>query len=357
LWTGWCVCNISVNLNTTQGDFVIRKNLLACAALVLGAAVAGCAGPANVPAKHSEASVQADIERARHLAGEDLQQLMRLCQAQPAERAQPSAAADEGIRKLIARPAPPPMQVFDNLYYVGGDWVSAWLVKTSQGFILIDTLNNEQEAHALIEGGMAKLGLDPREIKYIVITHGHGDHYGGATYLARKYRAHVVASEDDWKMMHSHLEFDSAVWGRPPARDISVRDGDRLTLGDTTLTMYETPGHTPGTLSPVFDVRSGSHVYHALLWGGTAFNFGKDFGRLEAYEASTERMRRLAMQLPIDVLISNHSSYDLSIPKMKAIAAAHGVGPNPFVIGPAAVGRALQVMGTCARAQEDRFRM
>jgi metallo-beta-lactamase class B len=337
---------------------VIHRNVLAPAALVLAAALAGCAGnPASAPSKASQASVQADLERARQLAGSDLQQLVRLCEPQPAERAKPSAEADEHIRAQIARPAPPPMQVFDNLYYVGGDWVSAWLLKTSQGFILIDTLNNEQEAHALIEGGMAKLGLDPRQIKYILITHGHGDHYGGATYLARKYGAHVVASGDDWTMMHEHLEFDSPVWGRPPARDISVKDGDRLTLGDTTLTLYETPGHTPGTLSPVFDVRSGSRVYHAMLWGGNAFNFGKDFGRLESYEASTERMRRLALQLPIDVLLSNHSSYDLSIPKMKALAASHGTGPNPFVVGPATVGRALQVMGTCARAQEDRFRM
>lgn len=334
------------------------RSALKGASLVLSATLAACAGPTVAPPPPaSAATVQMHVERARALAGSDLQSLIRLCDPQPAERGKPSAAADDGIRKLIAQPAPPAMQVFDNLYYVGGKWVSAWLLKTSQGFILIDALNNEDEARALIEGGMARLGLDPHQIKYIVITHGHGDHYGGAVYLAKKYGAHVVASEDDWQMMHSHLEFNSAVWGPVPARDISVKDGDRLTLGDTTMIMNETPGHTPGTLSPVFDVRAGSQVHHALLWGGTSFNFGKDFGRLQTYADSTDRMRRLTAQMPIDVLLSNHSSFDNAIPKMQAMAAAHGAGPNPFVMGPPVVDRALQVMGECARAQSDRFRL
>ena len=248
------------------------------------------------------------------------------------------------------------MQVFDNLYFVGADWVSAWVLRTTEGLILIDALNNAEEAKALIEDGLVKLGLDPKQIRYIVITHGHGDHYGGATYLARKYGARLVASDADWTMMHTHLEFQSAVWGPVPDRDLAVDDGDRLKLGDTVLTLYVTPGHTPGTLSPVFDVRSGSRTFHALLWGGTSFNFGKDVGRLDSYVRQTERMGRLAAELPIDVMISNHSSFDDSIAKMKALRAAGGAGANPFVTGSAVVDRALHVMGECARAQWDRFR-
>jgi metallo-beta-lactamase class B len=280
---------------------------------------------------------------------------MRLCQPQPAERATPSAAMDEGLRKLIARPAPAPMQVFDNLYFVGGDWVSAWLLKTSEGLILIDALNNAEEAAALIEGGMVQLGLDPRQIKYIVVTHGHGDHYGGAGYLVGKYHPHVIASEADWNMMHGKLEFDSAAWDRPPARDMAVRDGDKLTLGDTTLTLHVTTGHTLGTLSPTFDVRAGGRTYHALLWGGTSFNFGKDFSRLRSYSANTQRMRALTAQTAIDVFLSNHPEWDGSIEKMKGIRAGNASGSNPFVVRPQTVNRALQVMDECARAQSDRF--
>jgi metallo-beta-lactamase class B len=262
---------------------------------------------------------------------------------------------DEGLRKLIARPAPPPMQVFDNLYFVGGDWVSAWVLRTSAGLILIDALNNAEEAQALIEGGLARLGLDAREIKYIVVTHGHGDHYGGATYLAGKYHPRVIASEADWNMMHGVLEFNSAVWGPPPARDIAVRDEERLTLGDTTLTFYVTTGHTLGTLSLGFDVRAGGRIHHALLWGGTSFNFGKDFSRLESYSANAERMEDFAARMPIDVLLSNHSEWDNSLAKMNALRATGAAGPNPFVTGPRGVERALQVMSECAEAQAARF--
>jgi metallo-beta-lactamase class B len=325
---------------------------MAALAVFLG----GCAQPASAPSSAaSREPVDAHVERARRLAGEDLRNLMRLCQPQPAERATPSATMDEGLRKLIARPAPPPMQVFDNLYFVGGDWVSAWVVKTSAGLILIDALNNADEARPLIEGGMGRLGLDPRQIKYIVVTHGHGDHYGGAAYLAGKYGARVVASEADWNMMHGNLEFNSAAWGPPPARDLVVRDGEQLTLGDTTLTFYVTTGHTLGTLSLAFDVKSGSRSHHALLWGGTSFNFGKDFSRLESYAANTERMRELAARMPIDVLLSNHSEWDGSIVKMNAMRAGGASAPNAFVIGPEGVGRSMQVMGECARAQAGRF--
>jgi metallo-beta-lactamase class B len=325
-------------------------------ALVLAVLLGGCAQPARAPqSAASAATVDAHVEKARQLAGEDLRNLMRLCQPQPAERAAPSAALDENLRKLIARPAPPPMQVFDNLYFVGADWVSAWVLKTSAGLILIDALNNTEEARTLIEGGMAKLGLDPQQIKYIVVTHGHGDHYGGAAYLAGKYRPRVVASEADWNMMHGTLEFNSTAWDPPPARDMAVRDGETLTLGDTKLTFFVTTGHTLGTLSLLFDVRTGGAIHHALLWGGTSFNFGKDFSRLESYSANADRLDTLAARLPVDVLLSNHSEWDGSIAKMNALRAGGAGARNPFVTGPQVVGRSMQVMRECARAQEGRF--
>lgn len=179
---------------------------------------------------------------------------------------------------------------------------------------------------------MRKLGLDPAQIKYVIITHGHGDHYGGAPMLVRKYGARAVASESDWKMMETGLEFDSPLWGRPPKRDIAIKDGDRLTLGDTTVALYVTPGHTPGAISPVFDVKAGGRSYKALLCGGTAFNFGRDMDRLDNYVAQTQRMERLAARSPIDVMLSNHPSWDDSVAKMAKLRAASS-GAHPFVSG------------------------
>jgi metallo-beta-lactamase class B len=296
------------------------------------------------------------VANATRLAGEDLKPLLVLCQPAPATRATQDQI-DSRLAKEIARPAPAPGKAFDNLYYVGAAFVSAWAIKTSQGVILIDALNNEQEAASLIDSGLRKVGLDPAEIKYVIVTHAHGDHYGGATYFARKYGARVVMSEPDWKQSETKLEANSRHWGPVPKRDVTVNDGDKVTLGDTSVTIHVTPGHTVGTISPSFDVIAAGKTHHVLLWGGTAFNFGNNIPRLESYAAETDRMAKLAEQQGIDVMISNHASYDGAIAKIGALRKQGSLEPNPFVIGTPAVVRGLQAMGECARAQRDRFQL
>jgi metallo-beta-lactamase class B len=155
-------------------------------------------------------------------------------------------------------PAPPPGRAFDNLYFVGSKWVSTWAITTSDGIILIDAIDNEEEAERIVEAGLKSLGLDPTKVKTVIVTHGHGDHYGGANFFAQKYQSRIVASDVDWTMMETKLEFDTPLWGRPPKHDVSVVDGDEVTLGDTTIDILITPGHTMGTISPIFGVRSGS---------------------------------------------------------------------------------------------------
>ena len=339
----------SRNVKPRYQEKTMMIRILGC---VAAAVLAACTTRPPAP---TQAMVEAHVQRARALAGADLQFLMPVCQPQPAQRPNPGdAAMEQRLQREIARTPPEPGQAFDNLYFVGSAWVSAWVVKTSDGLILIDALNNALEARALIEGGMRKLGLDPAHIKYLVVTHGHGDHYGGATMLVDKYRMRVVASALDWQMMETQLEFDSPQWGRPPKRDLSVVDGDKLTLGDTTLTLYVTPGHTPGTLSPVIETRTGGRTHKALLWGGTAFNFGKDIPRLDSYIAETERMREVVRREKIDVFLSNHPAYDATVQNLAAIRQ-NPSAPNPYIRSPEAVDRALQTLGECARAQRVRF--
>jgi metallo-beta-lactamase class B len=319
-------------------------------AIVAATALGACATQAPPP---TQAEVDARVAKARAIAGEDLKGIMPVCNPQPATR--PGGPAVEAmLQRVIAAPPPEPGRAFDNLYFVGSAWVSAWVIKTSQGLILIDAMNNALEAQGLVEGGMRKLGLDPAQIKYIVVTHGHGDHYGGAAMLVEKYKSRVVASGVDWDMMETGLEFDTPLWSKPPKRDISVKDGDTLTLGDTTVTLYMTPGHTKGTLSPVFDVKVGGRTHHAMLWGGTSFNFGRDMARLDSYIAASERMRQVVAARSVDVFLSNHGANDKTVPNLAAIKAQPSA-PNPFVVGTPTVDRALQVFGECARAQKMRF--
>ena len=321
-------------------------------ALVGSALMLGCAqAPTNSP---SEQTVAAHVAHARDLAGSDLKPLLRLCDPPPKRMSEEEA--ENWIAEQIARTPPVPGPAFDNLYFVGGAWVSAWALKTSDGIILIDALNNTAEAQALIEGGLRKVGLDPVQIRYIVVTHAHGDHYGGARYLAQKYKARVIMSDADWKIVAGTPEFTSRHWDAPPERDITVKSGETLTLGDTMIEFQVIPGHTWGTLAPVFPVRTGGQAHRVMLWGGTSFNFGKDLPRVDAYIDSAHRMQVLAKAEGVDVLLSNHSSFDGTAEKFAALRASPS-GPNPFVMGDVAVQRSLGVMEACARAQHDRFAM
>ena len=308
----------------------------------------------------TEADVQAHVDAATRAAGTEYGAFLNLCKPAPVSR---PAAGSIDLAGLIARPAPPPGAAFDNLVYVGGAWVSAWALKTGDGLMLIDALNTVDEVDRLVVGGLRKLALDPASIKTVLVTHGHGDHYGGADRvreLAAASKPRMVMSEIDWRMTATQLEFASPIWPAPPKRnperDVSVQDGDVLRQGDAALTMYITPGHTLGTISPVFEVRSGDKRWKALLWGGTSFNFGRDFRRLDGYIAAAERMREVAREQKIEVLLSNHPANDQTVTRIAQIQASPGA-PNPFVIGTEGVMRTLTVAAECAKANRLRFEM
>ena len=325
-------------------------------ALVLGLALVA----AEASAAPTEADVQAHIDAAKRAAGTDYGAFLNLCAPAPVSR--PKAGSID-LAGLIARPAPPPGAAFDNLVYVGAAWVSAWALKTSDGLLLIDALNTVDELDRLVVGGLRQLNLDPSSIKTVLVTHGHGDHYGGADRVrevAAAANPRVVMSETDWKMTATQLEFANPIWPAPPKRnpqrDVSIQDGEVLKQGDTAVTMYVTPGHTLGTISPVFEVRSGDRRWKALLWGGTSFNFGRDFQRLDGYIAAAERMRDVAREQKIEVLLSNHPANDQTVSRLAQMRANPGMA-NPFVIGTEGVVRTLTVAAECAKANRVRFQM
>lgn len=326
---------------------------------LMALAVAALAGCEEAPPPVTEAMVQGHVAAATSTAGSDLKQLLDLCKPAPAVR---PTVNDAQLGALIAKPSPPPGKAFDNLYYLGDSWVSAWAINTKDGIILLDALNDAKEGAVLIEGGLRRMGLNPARIKYIVVTHGHGDHYGAAAYLSGKYKeAKIVMGEPDWAMTASgKLDFPTPLWPEMPkfrpGQDISVKDGDTITLGGTTVTFYQTAGHTLGTLSPSFDVTWRGQTHRVIEWGGTGFNFGADKTRVEAYIASTERVKKLAAEKNIDVMLSNHPNIDLAHARLAEMRKAPR-GPNPFVIGTANVQRAMTVMNECAQSQRDRFIM
>jgi len=235
------------------------------------------------------------------------------------------------------------MKVFDNLYYVGMTEFSTWAVTTSDGIIVIDPVFDYSVEASVVEG-LQKLGFDPSDIRYVLVSHGHGDHAGGAKFLQEEFGARVLMGAADWDL----LDESNPPW--KPRRDIEVEDGQQLTLGDTTLELHLTPGHTYGTVSTLIPVRDGGDAHVAALWGGTLFNFGPDAERFTAYAESAARFREIAANAGADVLLSNHTDYDGSKEKMPALAGRGPADPHPYVVGTDSVGRYLTVAHECALA-------
>ena len=302
---------------------------------------AACAA-ASAAAQSPE--VERHIAAARAAAGEHAAMVDRLCPA-PAAARPPAQGARGGPRATPPRESwhAEPAKVFDNLYFVGMTEFTAWAVTTSEGIIVIDPLFDYSVEDEVVEG-LRKLGLDPADIRYVLVSHGHYDHAGGAKHLQDRFGARVLLSAADWDL----LEQNGADW--VPRRDIEVVDGQKLTLGDTTLEMYLTPGHTNGTISTLIPVRDGSSRHVAALWGGTLFNFGPDAARFEAYAESAERFRAIAARAGADVLLSNHTDYDGSKEKLPALTSRGAGDPHPYVVGTDSVGRYLTVAHECGLA-------
>jgi metallo-beta-lactamase class B len=240
-------------------------------------------------------------------------------------------------------PTIPPAQVFDNLYFVGNLVDSAWALETSDGLIIFDAMFPfEVEPHLI--AGLEALGLDPADIEYVVVAHGHADHFGGAALLQERYGAQVAMSNTEW-----HYLYDTQADGDAPLpeRDVTVLDGDTLTLGDATVRFMVTPGHTPGVLSSFFTVYDDGEPHHAALWGGTAMNF-LSVDDIEVHKRSAARFS--AFDPDVDVALSNHQYADGTILKNDALAERAPGDPNPWVIGQAAFQNWMAITETCADA-------
>jgi metallo-beta-lactamase class B len=325
----------------------------------ISVAIAVAAGFGGVAAIGQSAAsrVDAHVAAAKAAAGTEFTGLFnRICPQAAA------AAAPSTPRPAAPRPAGPPprsewhaepAKVFDNLYFLGQTEYSVWAVTTSAGIILIDAIFDYSVDDEVV-GGLKKLGLDPAAIKYVVVSHGHSDHSGGAKYLQDRFNARVILAAPDWDLLDKST-------GTRPRRDMVATDGQKLTLGDTTVTLHHTPGHTLGTLSTLIPVTDNGTPHVAAAWGGTAFNWvanraayitpdRPDRFWFETYIASARRFKELAAKAGADVIISNHTNFDGSKTKIPALERRKPGDPHPYVIGAAGVQRYLTVAEECAQA-------
>jgi metallo-beta-lactamase class B len=331
-----------------------RSASISASFAVLAALIAG--GALAQAKRDFDAEAQAAVQSAKTAAGfEFLGTLVRVCLLPQSG----GEDASDTLPPYIADPkkVPPrdtwyaePAKVFDNLYFVGGKIHSSWALTTKDGIILFDTLypyNSEE----LIVGGMKKLGLDPKNIKYLLVSHAHGDHIGGAEMIQTRYRPRVVMGGPDWDTVASHPNRYKTM---APKRDIVATDGMKITLGGDTVTVWLTPGHTPGTLSYTFSVLDRGKRVNVAYSGGTAFNFVNNtpdpgIKNFQTYIDSQKHMASRATGAT--VLLSNHSEFDNAVNKNRMLAG-RGDGPHPYEIGSEWVQRYFQVMQGCARAAQ-----
>ena len=221
-----------------------------------------------------------------------------------------------------------PFQIFDNVYYVGIDWVAAYLIETGDGLILIDSLYGSWLPVLL--NNIRELGFDPADVKYLINTHGHFDHAGGSALFQKVYGSRVVMTAEDWQMAQAKPELASFYMPTPRV-DMIAEDGDTISLGDNTITLYKTPGHTEGVLSLGYTGKDGDDTHSILTLGGVGLNFS-GIERTETYLDSYRRLQ--SMQDSFSVSLPNHQSMGRVFDRRDLLAQRQAGQAHPFVDKP-----------------------
>ncbi|MFD4393496.1 MBL fold metallo-hydrolase [Kitasatospora sp. NPDC058478] len=325
----------------TDADFTRRRfaqlaalGIAAGAAPIAASAPASASTPASAPAPASTSAgtpsaSRPHYDRARRLAGDD-----------PVLRALVTALTPGS--DLPQLPAPAPVKLFDNLVLLSAGWVSAMAVLTDDGIVLIDALTSPADADGIIVPGLRAVGADPAAIKHVVLTHGHSDHFGGAQTFADRYGARVHMSPADWDLLARTRPADA------PARDLDIADGEQLTLGGTTIELHHTPGHTPGTVSPIIPVRAGRRHHSAMLWGG--LNPPSTVEELRTFLASVQAFRAVMRRANVEVELSNHPN-DHGLERAEQLRHQPPGAANPFLLGGPRTQRYMAVMDAMLRGR------
>lgn len=225
-----------------------------------------------------------------------------------------------------------PFRLIGNINYVGTEGIAVYVIQTSQGLILMDTAM--PESTGLIKASIAKLGLNVSDIKLILNTHAHLDHTGGFAEIKKETGAQLVAGERDKPLLEGGYypgdEKNQDLMFPAVKVDRTVKEGDKVTLGDVTLTAHSTPGHSPGCTSWEMTVKDGSADRSVLFFcsGSVALNrlvgSPTHAGIVEDYRATYAQVKAMK----VDVLLGPHPEmYDMEAKRAQMKDGA----PNPFV--------------------------
>lgn len=232
----------------------------------------------------------------------------------------------------------PPFQIYGNVYYVGDSWVCVHLIDTGDGLLLIDSGNIG--SCAMLIQTIWEAGFDPRNVKWIISSHGHVDHIGGARFFREMFGTKLYLGDADAKMfaekpgfsfVQDALELEEDVF----VPDVEIHEGDILTFGNVSIECHLVPGHTEGCVALFFDAHDGNETKRCGYYGGFGFNtmdkaslieYGDPgFTRWAAYEASIDKV----IGQKVDIFLGNHTDNNRTLEKRQQMLLGHP--DNPFI--------------------------
>jgi len=216
-----------------------------------------------------------------------------------------------------------PFRIWGNLYFVGTEPASCHIIDTGDGLMMLDT--GYQQSLYLVIHNMHLLGLNPMDLKYILLTHGHIDHLGAARALKELTGAKLFLGRPDEEYANGKLDLTYAKeldmeYTETFQPDVLLDDGDTISLGNTTVTAVATPGHTPGAMSYFFDVYDGERTARAGLHGGMGINtlsgefltrYNLPFSLRDDFRNSMKRLQ----EETVDIFLGNHMQHNDTLGK------------------------------------------
>lgn len=219
----------------------------------------------------------------------------------------------------------PPHKVIGNIYFVGPHALGSYLIVTGAGDILINS--DFETTVPAIRASVEKLGFKFTDIKIVLGSHAHADHMEGDAMVKELTGARVMAMEQDVPALEKMRP-----GGKPHPIDRVLHDGDKVSLGGSTLTAHLTPGHTKGCTTWTMKVADGGKTYDVVIIGSMGVNPGvklvnnKDYPQIaEDYVRTYAIMRSLHCDVP---LASHPGMYGM---EQKYARLKSGDGGNPFI--------------------------
>ena len=322
----------------------MSKHFLITATLTATSFALGASAIAQAPGDKPAlpASARAKIAEADRIAGNDF--LMR---------------AMRNYHCYYVDPAPAPFRpavmdttgflfgtkILDNVYYLGYLNLAAYAIRTSEGLVLVDAGGSEEHARKILEW-MGKAGFAPGDLKWIIVTHEHFDHFGGAPLLKAQTGAKIIAGaaapfgDGQPLMLPTSLK----------PLDLAVKERTSLKVGTSEIVLLPTPGHTKGTLSVFAPVEVGGVRHMASFWGGKGMRPNAESIRdmirsLAAFDAESTKLK-------VDVPLNTHSWGDATIARMIDMILVPAA-PNPFVLTTQQSRKNMQILERCTSAYLD----